>query len=93
MEIRLTPDQEAFIRRAIESGRYHDAEDAVLEAVSLWEVRERKRLDLLASLEEADASLARGEGRIITEQSMRELAEDVKRRGKGRLAAEPQAPR
>jgi Arc/MetJ-type ribon-helix-helix transcriptional regulator len=32
MEIRLTADQEAFVRHAIESGRFHRAEDAVEEA-------------------------------------------------------------
>jgi putative addiction module CopG family antidote len=93
MEVRLTPDQESFIRQAIESGRFHDAQDAVQEALSLWEVRERKRSEFLASLDEGEASLARGEGRIITQQSMRELAEEVKRRGQARLAAEQSAPR
>ena len=43
MEVRLTPDQEAFVRHAIESGRFHRAEDAVEEALLLWEERERKR--------------------------------------------------
>lgn len=93
MQVRLTADQEAFIRQAIESGRFHDPEDAVQEALSLWESRERKRVEFLASLDEAEASLARGEGRIITQESMRELAEDVKRRGQARLAAEQSAPR
>jgi len=41
MEVRLTPDQEAFVRQAIESGRLPRAEDAVEEALSLWEERER----------------------------------------------------
>jgi hypothetical protein len=37
----------------------------------------------------AEASLARGEGRVIaSEQDVRELASDVKRRGRARLAAE-----
>ena len=80
MEVSLTPDQEAFIRQAIESGRFHREEDAVREALSLWEDRERKRAEFLATLDDAKASLARGEGRIITQQSMRELAEEVKQR-------------
>ena len=93
MEVRLTPDQEAFIRQAIESGRLRREEDAVKEALSLWEERERKRAEFLATLDDAQASLARGEGRVITQESMRELAEEVKRRGRARLAAEQQAPR
>jgi putative addiction module CopG family antidote len=93
MEVHLTADQEAFIRDAIETGRFQRKEDAVKEALSLWEERERKRAEFLATLDEAKASIARGEGRPITEQSMRELAEEVKQRGRARLAAEQQKSR
>jgi hypothetical protein len=65
----------------------------VQEALSLWEERERKRAEFLATLGDARASLARGEGRIITQQSMRDLAEEVKQRGQTRLAAEQSTPR
>ena len=89
MEVRLTPDQEAFVRRAIESGRFHRAEEAVAEALSLWEERERTRAEILAAVDDAEASLARGEGRVIaTEQQVRELANEVKQRGRARLQAE-----
>jgi putative addiction module CopG family antidote len=88
MEVRLTPDQESFVRQAIESGRLHRAEDAVEEALRLWEERERKRAEFLATLDDANASLARGEGRVISEESMRDLAEEVKQRGRARLIAE-----
>jgi Arc/MetJ-type ribon-helix-helix transcriptional regulator len=92
MDVQLTADQEAFIRQAIESGRLHRREDAVQQAMSLWEERERRRLEIIAAVDEAEASLARGEGRSITQESMRELAEEVKRRGRARLA-EQQTPR
>jgi Arc/MetJ-type ribon-helix-helix transcriptional regulator len=81
------PDQRAFVQKAIESGRFSREEEAVAEALALWEERERRRLEILAMLDEADASLARGEGREITERSMKELAEAVKRRGRLRLAS------
>ena len=93
MEVHLTPDQEAFIRQAIATGRFGRAEDAVQEALSLWEERERKRAEFLASLDDARASLARGEGRTITQQSMQDLAQEVKQRGQARLAAEQSTPR
>jgi len=76
------------VRQGIEAGRFRQAEDAVQEALSLWEERERKRMEFLATLDDAKASLARGEGRVITQESMRELAEDVKRRGRELLVAE-----
>ena len=61
MEVQLTPDQKAFIRLAIESGRLHGEEDAVQEALSLWEERERTRAEILAAVDAAEASLARAE--------------------------------
>ncbi|MGD0568135.1 MAG: hypothetical protein ABSA78_06995 [Candidatus Sulfotelmatobacter sp.] len=92
MEV-LTPDQEAFVRQAIESGRLHRPEDAVEEALRLWEERERTRAEILAAVDAAEASLDRGEGIEVTEQSMRELAEGVKPRGRARLEAERAARR
>jgi hypothetical protein len=60
METDLTPDQEAFVRRAVEA---------------------------------TAASIARGEGRTITRQSMRQLADEVTQRGRRRLATETSYPR
>jgi len=93
MEVQLTPDQKAFVRQAIESGRISREEDAVKEALSLWEERERARAEMLASIDEAETSFARGGGRALTPETARELAEDVKRRGRARLAAERTTPR
>ena len=78
MDVRLTPDQKAFARRAIESGRLHSEQDAVQEALALWEERERQRTEFLLTLDDARDSLARGEGRVITQQSMKQLAQEVK---------------
>jgi Arc/MetJ-type ribon-helix-helix transcriptional regulator len=86
MQIDLTPEQSEFIRFAIETGRLQRPEDAVQEALTLWVERERRREEILAAIDEAEASLARGEGRIITRESMRELAEQVHQRGLARLA-------
>ena len=89
----MTPDQEAFIRQAIETGRLHRKEDAVEQAMSLWEERERRRLEILAAVDQAEASLARGEGRrITTHEEVTQLTSDIKRRGMARLAAD-QNPR
>ena len=93
MEVHLTPDQKAFVRQAIESGRLNREEDAVQEALSLWEERERTRAEILTAVDVAEASIARGEGRTITQESMRQLADEVKQRGRNRLAAEQSSPR
>ena len=93
MDVQLTSDQKAFARRAIESGRLHSEQDAVQEALALWEERERQRAEFLLTLDDARASLARGEGRVITQENMQQLASEVKERGRGRLLAELASPR
>lgn len=87
MEVKPTPDQEAFIRQAIASGRLDREEEALREALSLWEERERMRAEILAAVDAAEFSLAQGKGRVITRQSMRELAAEIGGRGRDRLAA------
>lgn len=88
MEVPLTDDQKAFLRKGIESGRYRHEADALRDALSLWEERERRRAEILAAVDPAEASLARGEGRTIaTREDAAQLASDIKRRGMARLAA------
>lgn len=87
MEIHLTPDQEAFVREAIASGRLHRAEEAVEQALAMWEERERRRMEILAALDAAESDIARGDSIVITEESMKQLADDVKRRGRAQLQA------
>jgi Arc/MetJ-type ribon-helix-helix transcriptional regulator len=88
MHIELTPEQHDFVRRAVDEGRLKCPADAVQQGLELWIERERRRDEILAAVDTAEASLARGEGRVITRQSMRELAEEVHQRGLTRLAAE-----
>lgn len=89
MELHLSADQQALIREGIESGRLRSPEDAFEEAMSLWEERERRRLEILAVVDASEASLARGEGRRITSrEDAAQLSEEIKRRGMDRLAAE-----
>ncbi len=89
MEVQLTSDQKAFARRPIESGRLHTEQDAVLEALAMWEDRERRRVEILAAVDQAEASFARGEGRRIeTSAEFVQLANEIKRRGMARLGSE-----
>jgi Arc/MetJ-type ribon-helix-helix transcriptional regulator len=89
MEVQLTPEQEAFISQAIAAGRLQRGEDAVREAMLFWEERERRRMEILAAVDSAQASLERGEGRtIVDHEDVVQLSNDVKRRGLGRLSRE-----
>ena len=88
MNVELTPDQKVFVRHAIQNGRFAREEDAIQEALALWEERECRRLEVLAMVDEAEASLARGEGREMTEESIKALADQTKDRVRRRIAAE-----
>ncbi len=87
MEVRIvaTPEQEAFIREGIASGRFATAEDAAREALHLWQERQRRRTELLIELDAAEASFARGESRRVGPESITEFIAGVKRRGRTRL--------
>lgn len=88
MEVSLTDDQKAFIKLAVADGRLRSEEEGVAQALALWEERERGRIAFLATLTDASVSLARGEGRELTDESPQELAKSVKERGQARLATE-----
>ena len=79
------------MREGIAAGRFESEADAVSEALAMWEERERNRAEILAAVDAAAASLAQGEGRVLTEQSVREFAAGVKQRGRARLDAEQKA--
>jgi len=79
MEINLPSDQQAhIIALAARSGRSID--DVVQEALARWAEHETDLAEFRETLDAAEASLSRGEGLEITQESMRLLADDVNRR-------------
>lgn len=79
MEVHLTAEQEAFVRQAIESGRLERAEDAVEQALSLWETRERARFDILRALDQAERDLESGTFTVYSDEELPGLAVELKR--------------
>jgi Arc/MetJ-type ribon-helix-helix transcriptional regulator len=78
MEIHLTPDQEAFVREAVASGRVQRAEEAVEQAMLLWERRERSRLEILAALDASELDLREGRFTEYSKESLPKLADELK---------------
>ena len=74
----FTPDQEALIRQAIASGRYHTAEEAVHDAMARWEETERSRMEMLAALDEAESDLEAGRYTDYTDETLPKLADELK---------------
>jgi Arc/MetJ-type ribon-helix-helix transcriptional regulator len=92
MEVHVTEDQRAFVREAIQAGRFVTEEDALQEALLLWEARERHRAEILAAVDRAESSVARGEGRrITTPEEASQLADKIKQRGRARLESQQKA--
>ena len=56
--------RDRVLRDAIASGRLSGEEGAIRDALAMWERRERARAEILASVDVAEAALARGEGRV-----------------------------
>jgi hypothetical protein len=73
MKIELTQEQNTVVRYAIETGRVLDQEQAGREATALRVERERRRAELLASLDAAEASLARSENIVLGRDAARVL--------------------
>ncbi len=87
MEIDLTPEQDAFVQHLVETGRYQNPAAAIHNAMDLWVVRERARLELIAAIEEGEASAER-EGWIglDSEEAINALFEEIKDNGKAKFA-------
>ena len=89
MDVQFTPDQEAFVRQAIASGRYRTAEDAVRDALARWEADERARVELLAALDEAEADLESGQYSDYTSETLPMLADELKREARALRNRDP----
>ncbi len=87
MEIHLTPEQESFVRHAIDAGRFDTPEQAVSEALNSLAERERQLLALRAEIQIGIDQLDRGEGILLeSTEDLYEFFEDIKRKGRERLS-------
>ena len=76
---------ESFIEGLIESGRYSTASEVMRDGLRMIEEREERRE---AKLEALRAEIQKGLDSPVREVDVKELIEDVKARGRQRLAAE-----
>jgi len=88
MQFEPTPDQQAFIRHAIASGRYRNAEEALSDAMARWEEDERTRMELLTAFDEAEADLETGEYADYTNETLPRLADELKREARVKQGSE-----
>ena len=88
MEIHLTPEQQAFIEQGVRNGRFASSDDAMREAVTLLETRERELAQTRAFVREGLDDLDAGRYEEYTDETLHEFFDGIKRRGLERLAAE-----
>jgi len=72
MAVQVSPKLESEITDLIATGDYADAEDVIERGVHLL-LEVRRREQLIASVDEAVASLDRGEGQVLTPELWDEI--------------------
>lgn len=82
MNVSLTPELERLVNEKVESGLYQTASEVVREALRLLKERDHAREQLRGDVQVGFDALARGEGRTYDKASSRQLAEQIKSRGR-----------
>lgn len=82
MNVSLTPELERLVNEKVESGLYQTASEVVREALRLLKERDQARERLRADVQAGFDQLAGGEGRAYDRTSGRQLAEQIKSRGR-----------
>jgi len=83
----LPADLAEFVQQELQSGKYTSEDELVCEALRLLRERERRLDDLREEILPALDRLDRREGKIYDEDGLRQMADDIKSRGRQRLAA------
>lgn len=90
MNVSLTPELERFVQEKVASGLYNSASEVIREALRLLNEQDQLRQIRLEELRKEIAigieQLDRGEFTECDEESLGQFFEDIKRRGRERLA-------
>jgi antitoxin ParD1/3/4 len=86
MNVSLTPELERLVNEKVDSGLYQTASEVVREALRLLKDRDYARERMQADVQAGFDALARGEGRTHDKASGRQLAEQIKSRGRATRA-------
>jgi putative addiction module CopG family antidote len=79
MEVRLTPEQEEFIRHAVEDGRFSTVDHAIGEALTLLEHQEQALAELRSDVDAGLSDLEEGRFYDYTDETLPQLIEDIRR--------------
>jgi antitoxin ParD1/3/4 len=93
MEVRLPPEQEAFIEQNVRTGRFASSDEAIHAAIELLEEQERELDELKAAVDEADEDIAQGRYTDYADEALPQLLEELKHEGKALRHKHPGSPR
>ena len=86
MEVTLTPEQESALDRIVQTtGR--DKSCVLKEALDHWLAREEKLSKLRADVQVGLDEIERGEYTEYTEETLKELFEDIKQKARQRVSS------
>ena len=88
MNVSLTPELEQLVNDKVKSGMYQTASEVIREALRLLKKRDNFEA-LRREVREGFAQIDRGEYEEYDEQTIKNLATDIKARGMKRLAEKP----
>ena len=83
----LPPDLSQFVKAEVASGAFSSEEQVVIEGVQLLRERKEKLEQLRADLQAARDQFGRGEFTEYTQESLRELFDQIQEEGYRRFSA------
>lgn len=87
MEITISERNHKWLKKMIESGMFASVDEVLDQARELFDDTHEYMADLRAKVQEGLEALERGDYVTYTDENLRELAEDIKRKGRERLKA------
>jgi antitoxin ParD1/3/4 len=87
MTVLLTHEQEALIKEHLSTGRYASEDEVIGEALALLKQHEKALEKLRADVREGLEDLEQGRYSTYNNETLGDFFEDVKKRGRERLAA------
>ena len=86
MNVSLTPELEKLVNEKLKTGMYQTASEVIREGLRLLKDRDERQAQLRGQVRAGFDAIERGEYETDDESTTKELAEDIKRRGRKRLA-------
>jgi len=90
MNISLTPELDTYVQQKVQTGMYHSASEVIREGLRLLreqdQLRQARLVQLRQDVDLGSQQIARGEYTEYTTDTVKDLAAEIKRKGRKMLA-------